>query len=63
MRAKMVSRSSALAGSWLPVIMLSMVWHRPLVNWDSLLAKSCVSRNSQNKAQAVSSAPAGSTHP
>ena len=63
MRAKMVSRSSALAGSWPPVIMLSMVWHRSLVNWDSRLAKNSVSRNSQNKALAVSSTPASSTHP
>ena len=63
MRAKMVSRSSALAGSSPPVIMLSMVWHRSLVNWDSRLAKSSVSRNSHTRAQAVNSAPASSTHP
>ncbi len=62
MRAKMVSLSSDRAGSSPPVIMLSMVWHRSLVNWDSLLAKNSVSKNSQTRAQAVSSTPANSTH-
>ena len=63
MRAKMVSRSSALAGSSPPLIILSMVWHRSLVNWDSRLAKNSVSRNIQKRAQAVNSRPASSTHP
>ena len=63
MRAKMVSRSSALAGSSPPLIILSMVWHRSLVNWDSRSAKNSVSRNIQTRAQAVNSALASSTHP
>ena len=43
--------------------MLSIVWHRSLVKRDNRLAKNTVSRNSQAKAQTVSSTPASSTRP